>query len=201
MSVTQASNAPPYKNCGEERCVTTLITAAKRTKINVESQRWGFCMTAWPCLGAFAAFPKQNDRVRVSVTQASNAPPYKNCGEERCVTTLITAAKRTKINVESQRWGFCMTAWPCLGAFAAFPKQNDKCPTKNRGGAGCAHLELTEALVSRTAIGLPGLHRLSQLPSTRDKREARERDDGIESRGRPLPSSPLSLIINSNIPQ
>ena len=38
-------------------------------------------------------------------------------------------------------WGFCINARPQRGAFAAFPKQNDKCP-----GGGRARLELTEPL-------------------------------------------------------
>ena len=42
---------------------------------------------------------------------------------------------------ESPPWGFCMNTRPHRGAFAAFPKQNDKCP-----GVGWAHLELTEPL-------------------------------------------------------
>ena len=38
-----------------------------------------------------------------------------------------------------------MNVQPHHGAFAAFPKQNDKCPTKAEGG-GWACLELTEPL-------------------------------------------------------
>ena len=43
---------------------------------------------------------------------------------------------------------FGMNAWPHHGAFAAFPKQNDKCPhmPKGGGGGGWERLELTEPL-------------------------------------------------------
>ena len=34
-----------------------------------------------------------------------------------------------------------MNAWPYLGAFAAFPKQNDKCPTKTRGAMGALGID------------------------------------------------------------
>ena len=44
-------------------------------------------------------------------------------------------------------WGFCMKALPHRGAFAAFPKQNDKCPTNAQGG--WARLELTEPLLNQ----------------------------------------------------
>ena len=33
-------------------------------------------------------------------------------------------------------WGFCMNARPHSGAFAAIPKQNDKCTTNASGGGG-----------------------------------------------------------------
>ena len=39
-----------------------------------------------------------------------------------------------------------MNVQPHHGAFAAFPKQNDKCPTNARRGGGWACLELTEPL-------------------------------------------------------
>ena len=38
-------------------------------------------------------------------------------------------------------WVFCINARPLRGAFAAFPKQNDKCPGE------WARLELTEPLM------------------------------------------------------
>ena len=39
-----------------------------------------------------------------------------------------------------------MNVQPHHGAFAALPKQNDKCPTKAGRGGGWACLELTEPL-------------------------------------------------------
>ena len=66
-----------------------------------------------------------------------------------------------------------MNAWPYLGAFAAFPKQNDKCPTKTRGG--WVHLELTEQLASRTEIGLS---RPQALPTRKHARQARSAREG-----------------------
>ena len=43
--------------------------------------------------------------------------------------------------LKAHRGFFCMNTRPHRGAFAAFPKQNDKCP-----GVGWAHLELTDPL-------------------------------------------------------
>ena len=63
-----------------------------------------------------------------------------------------------------------MNAWPCLWAFAAFPKQNDKCPTKTRGG-GWAHLELTEQLASRNRAASSTGFTNSQARETSEKRE------------------------------
>ena len=59
-----------------------------------------------------------------------------------------------------------MNAWPCLWAFAAFPKQNDKCPTKTRGG--WVHLELTEH--GDRAVSSTGFTN-SQARETSEKRE------------------------------
>ena len=43
--------------------------------------------------------------------------------------------------------GFFMNIWPDRGAFAAFPKQNDKCPTK--APPPPPNLELTQPKSSR----------------------------------------------------
>ena len=91
--------------------------------------------------------------------------------------------------------GICMNARPQCGAFAAFPKQNDKCPTNARGrGMGTLGINCINKLFQSAVV----LHKGSSPDSESNRKHTRKKSAKFWWQGS-VYSQTGKTVNNSNI--